>query len=88
MIKFKVYEDEADEANIEKDLRSCRRNVERQRIKTNIKTQRENTNTKTKYKHKDKPRAGSEELPAVLSRPPEKPPPLSKLDLFLRSLAF
>ena len=57
MIKFKVDEDEADEANIEKDLRSCRKNVERQRIKkntkTNIKTQgkiqiqRQNTNTKT-----------------------------------------
>ena len=57
MIKFKVDEDEADEANIEKDLRSCRRNVERQRIKTNTKTniktqgkiqiQRQNTNTKT-----------------------------------------
>ena len=33
----------------------------------------------------DEPRAGSEEVPAVLSRPPEKPPPLSKLDLFLKS---
>ena len=62
----------------------CGKTKDKDKYKDKYKDTRENTNTKTKYKYKDKPRAGSEELPAVLSRPPEKPPPLSKLDLFLR----